>query len=102
MHSAAIGAPTRLSMTRVTSSDRCRPWALASTRSPIRTDVAGLAGDPLTRTCPPRQAFVAAARVLYNLTAHSHRSTLVTSTRPSCQAVGPPDDALGPGDTMSA
>src|SRR5690606_20657592 len=79
---AATGAPTRLSITRATSSTRVRPLTWAWTRSPTRTGVAGLAGTPLTRTCPPRHAAVARPRVLYSRTAHSHLSTRVSSTAP--------------------
>src|SRR5918995_838457 len=79
MHSAETAAPTRLSMIRTTSSTRCRPWAWASTRSPTRTVVAGLAGTPVIPTLPPPHAAVASLRVLYSRTAHSHRSTLVIS-----------------------
>ena len=63
-HSAATGAPTRLSMTRTTSRFHGRPWARASTRSPTFTLVAAFAGRPLISTCPPRQASVASERVL--------------------------------------
>lgn len=84
-HAAATAAPTRLSITWATSRIRGRPWIVASTRSPTRTGVAGLAGAPFTRTCPPLHTSVDAERVLHTRTAHSHRSTLVTSTHPSCQ-----------------
>src|SRR5439155_20063272 len=84
-HAAAIGAPTRVSITRTTSSTRRRP-AKASTRSPTATGVAGFAVEPLTLTCPPRHASVARERVRYRRTAHSHRSTRVCSTPPSSHA----------------
>jgi len=82
-HSVAMGAPTRASITRATSRTRRRCPTLASTRSPTRTTVAGLAVRPLTFTWPPRQAVVAADRVLNTRTAHTHRSTRVSSMFPS-------------------
>jgi hypothetical protein len=62
-HFAAAGAPTRFSMTAATSRIRGRPTN-ASMRSPTFTCVDAFAGARLTRTCPPRQAVVAAERVL--------------------------------------
>jgi hypothetical protein len=79
-HSAAIGAPTRLSISRRTSTERSLSPAKAVTRSPMRTGVAALAALRLTRTCPPRHASVASDRVLYSRIAQSHLSTRVTST----------------------
>src|SRR5687767_5116969 len=80
MAAAASGADTRLSSTSTTSKMRSRPCAWATTRSPARTVVAGLAAAPFTLTWPPRHASVAIERVLYRRTAHSHRSTRVSST----------------------
>jgi hypothetical protein len=51
------------------------------TTSPALTTVAGLVTARLTDTCPALQASVARVRVLNTLTDHSHRSTLVLSTR---------------------
>jgi hypothetical protein len=51
------------------------------TSSPTLTVVAGFVTARLTDTWPPLQASVATLRVLKALTDHSHRSTLVLSTR---------------------
>src|SRR5690606_31251323 len=61
----------------VTSTIRVTPLTRARTRSPTLTEVAGLAGLSLTRTCPARHAWAASERVLVRRTAHSHRSTRV-------------------------
>ena len=79
MHSLAIEALTRISMTRTTSSTRSRP-AKADTRSPHRTRLEGFAGAPLILTWPPLQAWVARDRVLYTRTAQSQRSIRISST----------------------
>ena len=50
----------------------------------ISTVAAGFAGRSLIRTCPPRHAVAASARVLARRTDHSHRSTRVPSIGPSC------------------
>src|SRR5207237_8363809 len=62
-HVAATDAPTRLSMTTATSRMRGRSTN-ASTREPTFTSVDALAVARFTRTWPPRQAAVAAERVL--------------------------------------
>lgn len=71
-HSEAAGAPTRLLISRTTSTIRERSPTRVSTESPVLTGDDGLAVAPLMRTCPPRQAAVAAERVLCRRTAHSH------------------------------
>jgi hypothetical protein len=80
MHSAAMGAPTRLSIARTTSSTRSRSPIRAVTMSPGRTVVEAFAPAPFTLTCPARHSPVDDARVGAARTAHSHRSTLATST----------------------
>ena len=65
----------------------------ASTRSPILTCVEALAVPRFTRTFPPRQAVVAADRVLNNRTAQSQASTRVLSTTQSCHGDGRPSTA---------
>src|SRR3954453_17927245 len=70
-----MGAPTRLSITLVTTTTRSRPWIRASTRSPTSTVVAGFAVRPFTRTWPARHTSVASERDLHNRMAQSHRST---------------------------
>src|SRR5690349_9165376 len=54
---------------------RSRPCRRASTRSPTPTVWAALAGRPLTRTCPARQASVASERLFVRRTDHHHRSS---------------------------
>ncbi len=80
MHPAAMGAPTRLSIARTTSSTRSRSPIRAVTVSPGCTVVEGFAPAPFTLTCPARHSAVDAARVGAARTAHSHRSTRATST----------------------
>src|SRR5690242_16305809 len=48
-------------------------------RSPTWTGCAGFAREPLTCTRPPRQAAVAADRVLYRRTAHTQASARAVS-----------------------
>ena len=79
-HEAAMGGPTRLSITSTTSTILSRPWARAVTRSPTLTLAAGFTRAPLRRTCPPRHASVASVRDLNTRTAQSQRSILVDST----------------------
>lgn len=71
-HSAATGAPTRLVINLTTSTIRARSATRVSTRSPGRTGEEAFAVVPLIRTRPLRQAAVAAERVLWRRTAHSH------------------------------
>ena len=78
-HSEAMGAPTRLSITRATSSTRSRPSMRMVTTSPTWTGVAGLVTARLTATWPERQASVAMLRVLNTRTDQSQRSTRVLS-----------------------
>lgn len=75
MHWAAIGAPTRLLITRSTMTIRSIPLFRIRISSPGRTGCAGLAVVPFTRTCPPRQAAAAADRVLNKRTAQTQEST---------------------------
>lgn len=82
-HFAATAAPTRFSMTVTTSNTRSRSTN-ASTRSPAFTCVEAFAVPRFTRTFPPRQAVVAADRVLKSRTAQSQASTRVVFTTPSC------------------
>jgi hypothetical protein len=82
---AASTAPTRFWMTRTTSTIFAVCPTRTRTSSPGVTVVAGLAGFPFTRTCPPRQAAAASGLVLVRRTAHNQRSILVDSTPPSCQ-----------------
>src|SRR5215212_8977431 len=78
---AATGAPTRVSIGRTTSTIRSRSAISAWTTSPARTFVDGLAGLPLTRTCPPSHSWVAIGRVLTSRTAHNQRSIRVSSDK---------------------
>lgn len=55
----------------------------ARTSSPGDTGVAGLAGRPFIRTCPPRHASAASGLVFANRTDHNHLSMRVDSTPPS-------------------
>ena len=58
-------------------------WSDQPMRAPRRlvsTVVAGVAGRPFTRTCPPRHASAASVWVFTSRTDHSHLSTRVDST----------------------
>ncbi len=81
MHPEAMGAPTRLSIARTTSSTRCRSPMRAVTMSPGCTVVDGFAPAPFTSTWPARHNAVDAARVGVARTDHSHLSTRATSTK---------------------
>ncbi len=61
---ATSGAPTRLEIGCFTTSIRSNPSMRTRISSPIRTGCAAFARSPPTRTCPARQAVVAAERVL--------------------------------------
>src|SRR5437763_12387066 len=90
-----MGAPTRLSINRATSTTRSRSWTWAATWSPIRTTVAGLAALPLTFTGPPRQASVASVRDLNRRMAHSQRSTRTASMSTDPILANPPPRSVG-------
>ena len=69
-----MAADTRFTRVWRTTSIRSNPPTRTRTSSPGRTCCAAFARSPLTRTCPARHAAVAAERVLYCRTAHSHAS----------------------------
>src|SRR6188472_3563958 len=64
----------------------------ASTRSPTRTFVDGLAGDPFTTTWPASHNRVASGRVFTRRTAHSQRSMRVVSAAGGAVTSEPPGD----------
>ena len=80
--SAASGAPTRLLITRVITTIRCRCAIRASMRSPLFTAVAAFPTPPLTSTRPVLHSSVATARVGVSRTAHNQMSRrAVTGSR---------------------
>ncbi len=70
----AASAPTLFAMSLRTSRMRSNPGCRTRIVSPTITDCDALTGLPLIRTCPARQAVVAAERVLYARIAQSQAS----------------------------
>lgn len=87
--SAASGALTRLVSSCSTTRIRGRTPPRTTTRSPMRTTVAGLARTPPTCTWPPLHAAVASERLLNTRTAHNQASTRTLSLPDTFPRVAP-------------